>query len=128
MGRRDVRGLAYISGLDIQRREKKLQKERDEKYRKELEGFAFKPKINAYPGIDSGRLQLLADPDNVLERVHRMREQNDLRIEKCLELRRKEEDKDCTFQPQVRPAPNFVCRMAESYRMVRAWKETSLRE
>eukprot|EP00927_Polykrikos_kofoidii_P027611 TRINITY_DN24224_c0_g1_i1.p1 TRINITY_DN24224_c0_g1~~TRINITY_DN24224_c0_g1_i1.p1 ORF type:complete len:498 (+),score=65.25 TRINITY_DN24224_c0_g1_i1:88-1581(+) len=119
---RDPRGLEQLSAGDMKRRQDRLDKLRTELKKREPKDETFAPEVQEYNGVKS-RLRLRDASDNLLERMERMRNDEMKRCEFQARKSREKEEAELTFKPQVRPAPEFVRRMAESYRMVRAMKE-----
>jgi len=119
---RDRRSFSELSAGDHKRREAKLKRQREKKKETEMQSFSFTPQVNEFCGVQS-RLRIQEDPDMYLQRVEKERTQQDKRREAEQRKIIEQEAAECTFKPDVNPAPNFVRRMAESYRLVRQLKE-----
>ena len=82
---------------------------------RELEGVTFRPALNNRPA--SSRLQILNDPDSYMLRLQ---ERQKYLEEKKMMIKQAEEEKElaeCTFAPKTKDAPDYVKRMAQSYRI-----------
>jgi len=113
---RDARSVSEISLGDQRRREAKVARMRDEMQKKDVSSFA--PKIKEYEGIGS-RLKLIEEPDTLLERMAKEKKAQQTKRQKELERCQKKELAACTFAPEVKPAPDFVRRLASSSRAIR---------
>lgn len=119
---RERRSLSELSAGDQRRREAKMDRLR-EQFAKEMKDETFAPHFyNTVEGVQS-RLRVLQDPDSYLERVAKARSIQATRCEQERKRLLAKEAAECTFKPQVKSAPQFVQRMAESYRLVRSLKE-----
>lgn len=117
---RDPRSLEDLSTGDQKRREAKLAKVREDLKKKDVSSFA--PKVNDFQGV-GGRLRILDEPQTLLERITASHKAALLRRERDLRKSQDQELACCTFAPQVKSAPAFVHRMAESHRQARVLKE-----
>lgn len=120
------RGTHMLAYTDNQNREHRLATLRKEKQSKEEKDAAenFKPHVNDYNGVGS-RLKVLIDSDFTFY-ANKVKEHRDNEIAKCrnhVKSSREAEEAELTFKPKIHPAPEFVRRMAESFRTVRAVKE-----
>jgi hypothetical protein len=114
---------------EMKRREAKAAKLREELREKEMQGVSFEPNLNTADTLPPelaqvpSSIQVLEKPDAYLKQLEKKR----LNTEKAHEREKKrnleKEMAECTFKPEVRSAPEFVQRMAETYRLVRNLKE-----
>mmetsp|Transcript_46833 Transcript_46833/g.111431 ORF Transcript_46833/g.111431 Transcript_46833/m.111431 type:complete len:665 (-) Transcript_46833:117-2111(-) len=118
---RAARSLQDLSSGDNKRKQAKIAKMRQRLDEKAMEGATFKPQL--MKSQVPGRMRLLEDPDAYVERLEKERIKAARRRDEELRRRQEEEMRECCFKPEVKPAPAFVTRMAESYRMVQAVKE-----
>lgn len=84
---------------------------------KELDGVTFKPALNNRPA--ESRLKILSEPDTYMLRLQERQKQLE---EKKIAIKQEQEEKElaeCTFTPKTKDAPDYVKRMAQSYRMNR---------
>eukprot|EP00928_Gymnodinium_smaydae_P048319 TRINITY_DN32298_c0_g1_i1.p1 TRINITY_DN32298_c0_g1~~TRINITY_DN32298_c0_g1_i1.p1 ORF type:complete len:699 (-),score=118.41 TRINITY_DN32298_c0_g1_i1:23-2119(-) len=120
--KRQPRSVEQLSAGDQKRRQARVEKLRSEKERKEQQAANYVHEVKDYNGVKS-RLRILEDPDTYVERMEKVRKAAADRVAKDAARGRDRELAECTFTPVVRPAPDFVRRMAESYRSVRNLKE-----
>jgi len=120
---RERRSLSDLSVGDQRRREAKIARQRDELRAKEMKDVSFAPKIQQLDDVQS-RLRVLQDPNSYLERLAKSKSSQNAKFEQERKKRLEKEAEEFTFKPKVNgQAPDFVQRMAESYRLVRDLKE-----
>lgn len=119
---RERRSLSELSAGDQRRREAKTAKLREQLLAKEMKDVSFAPRLHNSSDVQS-RLRILKDPDKYLERVAKAKSMQESKFDQERRRRLEKEAEECTFQPKVKSAPEFVQRMAESYRLVRNLKE-----
>uniref|UniRef100_A0A7S4L897 Uncharacterized protein n=1 Tax=Guillardia theta TaxID=55529 RepID=A0A7S4L897_GUITH len=114
---RELRGRSWheMSYGDMTRQgEAQLTVKRDVEYRN-TSLYTYKPQLNAVPGVES-RLKISSDPHNYLARVeHEQRRAQQEQSRTAQELREKELE-ECTFQPLIHEAPEFVKRIAQTHK------------
>jgi hypothetical protein len=117
------RDLGELSAKYTKRREEKLAQLRRAAIAAEQKEVTLKPNINDYNGISSF-LRVVDQPDSLLNRMEQRRSYEMKRASEKHKQSVEKETAECTFRPQnVKAAPAFVGRMAETYRMVRDNKE-----
>lgn len=119
---RERRSLSELSTGDQRRREKKITAAREQQRAKEMKEVPFAPNINT--GTDAqSRIRALKEPDSYVTRITKQMTLKKGRVEQERQRRLEKEVEECTFKPKVKASPDFVQRMAESYRLVREQKE-----
>ena len=112
---RKPRTAYEISKVDQDKKETKIKILMMAEEERELEGVTFRPALNNRPA--SSRLQILNDPDSYMLRLQ---ERQKYLEEKKMMIKQAEEEKElaeCTFAPKTKDAPDYVKRMAQSYRI-----------
>lgn len=91
--------------------------------RQEMKGMTFKPELNKSSLKSSGKLRLLTEPDTYIQRVQSNTQLYSQRQRAAMQEEELKEFEECTFQPQVNPAPAYVTRIARSMALTKAARE-----
>ena len=111
---------AELSRGDSLKRETAQRLMRLKAEQEELAGLTFKPKLNsgAYSDVP-GKLNIVRSPATYVERLQKERHVfNERRRKLRQELERREFDQ-CTFNPEIHRAPEYITRIAKSMQMAR---------
>lgn len=109
-----ARSLDELSYGDAMRRKARIEQLRLEAEQRELEGVTFQPQLIRRASPNQGRLRIVSDSETFLDRL---REERSLKQEKIAALARERERKElenCTFQPEIHDAPDYVKRIARA--------------